>query len=72
MSWRPATGELPREARGKRVKVKLRNGMVCGTEPVATGAPSGWHADERAPGKGPPVRWRHDGSDFDVVAWDFA
>lgn len=74
MSWRdnPAPGSLPLQAKGKRVKVRLRNGMVCGAEPVAGDAPAGWHADNSAPGKGPPVRWHHDGSDFDVVAWDFA
>lgn len=74
MSWKPnpAPGFLPEAARGKRVKVKLRNGMICGNEPVAGGAPAGWHADSSAPGKGPPVRWRHDGGPFDVTDWDFA
>lgn len=72
MSWRQANGVLPGEARGKRVKVKLRNGRVEGEAPIANGVPTGWPADGTATGAGPAMRWQHDGGPFDVVEWDFA
>ena len=71
MSWKSANGTLPGIARGKRVKVRLRNGMVDGDRPISNGTPPGWRADESCPGKGPPMRWSHDGSPADVVEWDF-
>ena len=70
MSWKTNIGERPIEAKGKRVKVKLRNGMICGDKPVSTGAAKGWPADDEA-GRG-PCNWRITGSDFDIAEWDFA
>lgn len=71
MSWQPNPGYCPGLAKGKRVKVRLRNGRVCGDKPIANGVPAGWHADATAPGKGPPINWNLTGGDFDVIEWDF-
>lgn len=59
-------------AKGKRVKVKLRDGRICGDVPVAAEAKAGWPADQEAAGKGPPMSWRLNGDRHDVVEWDFA
>lgn len=77
MSWRPATGSLPEAAKGRRVKVKLRNGSVLGTEPVASACPTGWPADKTVNNsKAPYPRWSHARdpleAQFDIVEWDFA
>lgn len=58
----PNPGRLPFEAAGKRVIVELRNGRVCGTEPVASGAPLGWAAD----GQG-GCRWTLTGDGWDIA-----
>lgn len=42
---KPNPGYCPPEAIGKRVVVELRNGRVCGREPVTTVTPAGWAAD---------------------------
>lgn len=43
--WKPNPGECPRDAKGKRVVVKLNNGDVCGEDPVTTVTAAGWAAD---------------------------
>lgn len=43
--WKKNPGKRPPEAKGKRVMVKLRNGNVCGREPVTTVTPAGWAVD---------------------------
>ncbi len=62
MAWRKNPGRMPGECAGKRIAVELRNGMICGETPIASGVPGGWPAD----GKG-ACRWRLDGSPFDIV-----
>jgi hypothetical protein len=62
--WKENKGELPRGARGKRVRVKLR---WSGEEPfynsdVTSAIPPGWPAD----GKG-GCRWSLDGGDYDIT-----
>jgi hypothetical protein len=70
--WKPnERGQCPAMAKGRRVKVKLRNGMIDGAEPIASGTPAGWRADETALGKGPAMDWRLRNSPLDVVEWDF-
>ena len=72
MSWKPNPGFCPPSASGKRVKVKLRNGMICGATSIAGGAPAGWPADENAPSaKRPVMSWRLTDHPADVVEWDF-
>ncbi len=61
------TGRCPREAQGKRVVVQLRNGRVCGREPLGPALPSGWAAD----GKN-GCRWTLTDSPFDVASWEIA
>ncbi len=57
--WRPnEAGKQPPRTSGKRVKVRLRNGM----EP-----PSAWPAD----GKG-GCRWSLPGGPFDIVEYQLA
>ena len=70
MTWKPNNGSLPELARGKRVKVRLANGMTCGETAIASGVPKGWPADSSIT-KGPPVRWSKSGHPFDVAEWDF-
>lgn len=50
-------GHLPPEAAGKRVRVRLRNGVVT--------KPEGWAADGRG-----ECRWSLTGHDFDIVAYE--
>ena len=44
-TWKPNPGHCPREAKGKRVVVRLNNGNVCGEESVTPVTPPGWAAD---------------------------
>jgi hypothetical protein len=60
-------GHLPPIAAGKRVIVRLRNGSVCGREPVGNALPNGWAADGRF-----GCRWELTGSPFDIVGWEIA
>lgn len=62
MSWKPNPGYCPPTAKGKRVKVKLRNGNV----------ESGWPADRSVAGRNPPMRWTLEDHPADVLEWDFA
>jgi hypothetical protein len=72
MGWRPnERGTCPLDAQGKRVKVRLRNGVVTGESPVVTGGKAGWPADRAAAGSGQPMNWELTGSPFDVLEWDF-
>jgi hypothetical protein len=72
MSWKPNLGgRCPDEARGKRVKVRLRNGRVDGDKPVSSDSRAGWPADSSVGAKGPPTRWTLEGGPFDVIEWDF-
>lgn len=57
-------GTIPAKARGKRVVVQLRNGSICGRDPVHSAAPSGWAAD----GKG-GCRWSLKNGPFDIAAF---
>lgn len=59
------TGKIPRGANGKRVIVYLRNGNLCGVEPVTTVTPPGWAAD----GKG-GCRWSFLPEDNPASAFD--
>ena len=43
--WKPNPGQCPREAKGKRVVVRLNNGSICGEIPITTVTPAGWAAD---------------------------
>lgn len=52
------TGHLPREAEGRRVRVRLANGQLAG------GA-AGWPAD----GKG-GCRWETQGHPFDIAYYE--
>ncbi len=61
-SMRPNRGTIPAEAVGKRVVVTLRNGRVCGQEPVTTVTPAGWAADTS--------RWSLTGEPFDIVSYE--
>lgn len=58
-------GYCPTGAAGKRVIVKLRNGRVCGREPVGNALPAGWAADGRQ-----GCRWSLTGDPFDIVAYE--
>jgi hypothetical protein len=58
----PNLGSLPPEAIGKRVRVQLANGRVCGTEPVNSDSPIGWRADT--------TRWSLTGRPHDVAAYE--
>jgi hypothetical protein len=62
--WRENHGRMPGLAAGKRIVVELRNGSICGEQPVGSGSPAGWPAD----GKG-GCRWSLEGSDFDIVRY---
>lgn len=55
-------GTMPRDARGKRIRGVLRNGMRFGFEPVANAVPDGWPAET--------TDWRLTGSDFDVAEFE--
>ena len=44
MAWRDNHGHRPTEAEGKRVKVRLFNGRVCGDKPISPTSPAGWPA----------------------------
>lgn len=56
---------MPADAKGKRIRGVLANGMRFGFEPVATGAPAGWPAD------GPTgCRWSLDGHPFDIAEFE--
>ena len=57
--WQKNAGRCPTRAKGKRVVVKLRNGIVSGEEPVANGCPAGWPADTS--------RWSLENDPFDIV-----
>jgi len=71
MAWRPnERGVCPPEAKGRRVKVKLRCGRVDGDKAVSAATKPGWRADADAPGIGPPMDWRLTGSAADVLFWD--
>lgn len=60
--WKPnETGRCPREAVGKRVIVKLRNGDVCGEKQVTSVSPIGWDAKTTV--------WADRGFAFDVVEY---
>lgn len=64
--WRDNHGFMPADCKGKRVAVKLRNGMVMGEAPIANGAPAGWPAD----GDRGACRWsftKGPSSAFDIV-----
>lgn len=60
-SWLPNKGEVPKKARGKRVRVILAHGRE-GSYSVGAGIPSGWAAD----GKG-GCRWSLTGSPYDIA-----
>lgn len=64
--WKRAKGHKPRGLDDKRVAVILRNGSVCGEEPVANACPAGWPVD----GKG-KCRWTHNDpkfpAEFDII-----
>ena len=55
-------GYVPAEAVGKRVVVELRNGRICGREPVTTVTPAGWAADTS--------RWSLTGEPFDIIGYE--
>ncbi len=57
-------GRCPDAARGKRVIVKLRNGRVCGVDPVGNALPTGWASQT--------TRWTLTDSPFDVIEWEIA
>lgn len=56
--WARNEGKQPRAAKGKRAVVKLRNGRICGAEPVSKETPAGWLIDG--------TRWTLTGEPFDV------
>jgi hypothetical protein len=58
-------GQIPDDARGKRVIVTLRNGRVCGRDPVGAALPNGWAADGRE-----GCRWSRGNSPWDIVAYE--
>lgn len=65
--WRVNRGFMPKEAAGKRVAVKLRNGSISGDKPVTPYSPAGWPADGRG-----GCRWSHTkghASAFDIVEY---
>jgi hypothetical protein len=71
MAWRPNEREVcPPEAKGKRVKVRLRCGRIDGDKSINGTAKPGWRADEEAFGIGPPMIWKKTGSPADVMEWD--
>lgn len=70
MSWRSNPGYCPDEAKGKRVKVRLRNGMTAGEKPLTPTSPPGWPADGEKAGRGRPMRWSLENHPFDVIEWD--
>lgn len=55
-------GYIPAEAVGKRVVIELRNGRVCGRDPVSSATPPGWAADTS--------RWSLTGDDWDIVGYE--
>lgn len=61
----PNPGHLPPETAGKRVIVALRNGSVCGREPVSSGGPRGWAADGRG-----GCRWSLTNHPFDIINYE--
>jgi hypothetical protein len=64
MSW-PNPGYCPDRAKGKRVIVKLANGLICGRNPVSATTPPGWAAD------GPQgCRWSIAGHPFDIANYE--
>jgi hypothetical protein len=58
----PNPGHLPEEATGKRVIVRLREGSICGRQPVSPTAPRGWAADG--------ARWSLTGHPFDIMDYE--
>lgn len=72
MTWRPnERGVCPPEAKGRRVQVRLRNGIEDGAQPIASGGATGWAADRATSGRAPPADWSLNGHPFDIVEWDF-
>lgn len=72
MSWRPnERGVCPPEAAGRRVRVRLRNGIVDGETAISSGGARGWAADRKTSSRAPPTDWSLTGHPFDVVEWDF-
>ncbi len=59
---KPNKGQCPREAVGKRVIVKLRNGRIAGREQVTSVSPPGWDAKT--------TRWSLTDSPFDVIGYE--
>lgn len=59
--WKPNPGRCPAEAKGKRVRVQLANGVIAKDEGGAT-VPPGWAADEKG-----GCRWSKKGSPFDIA-----
>lgn len=58
-------GFCPAEAKGKRIRGVLRNGMPFGFEPVANAVPDGWAADGKL-----GCDWRLTGHAFDIVQFE--
>lgn len=71
MAWKENHGFQPGETKGKRVKVKLVGGRICGDKPVSDGAAAGWPADAEAAGKGQAMNWSLDLGPATVTHWDF-
>lgn len=59
---KPNRGVIPSGAVGKRVIVKLRNGHICGRDPVTSVTPAGWAADTS--------RWSLTGEPFDIIEYE--
>lgn len=63
----PNRGYLPDEARGKRVRVILANGMVPNCDATSATTPPGWAADGRE-----GVRWSRTEAPHDIDQWEIA
>lgn len=55
-------GTCPADAKGKRIRGVLRNGIRFGFEPVANAVPLGWASET--------TNWRLADSPFDVVEFE--
>jgi hypothetical protein len=56
-------GKMPADAKGKRIRGKLRNGRRFGFEEVNAGQQPGWPADS--------TRWSIEPAHpFDIVEWE--
>lgn len=62
---KPNPGHCPDDAIGKRVIVKLANGLIQGKEPVSSTAPRGWAADGRW-----GCRWTRTGHPYDIAEYE--